>query len=109
MDTPHHVMHDRAYGHCLRDGIGVEVTRREFTHERQPLIDDLLAEVAHVEQHAWSPPSCEHVAFALFLPECLAHAVARTELHGFQLRFTDGRLGTHAVILKEAAPVLVEE
>jgi hypothetical protein len=109
MDAAHHVVHDRADRHRIRDGIHAEVARGELAHERQPLVDYLFPEMAHIQEHAIAPPGRHGIAFLLLVPESLAHTIAGTEFHGLQHRTAHGRLRPHAVVLQIAIAVPVDE
>src|SRR5215211_6618234 len=83
------------------------IALREFAYHGQALVDLLLAELTNVEMYNIAVWRLDGAALLLLMPERLAEAVARAQLHGFLARPWIGR--TEIVVLQVTIAVLVDQ
>ena len=107
MDAAHHVVHDRADGDELLDGVDALVLQAQLAHHRELGVDQLLAEVPQVEMNDRSVRRFDRPTLLDFMHEGLGQPVPRSELHAAQHRRWL-RLA-QVVVLEVAVAVLVEQ
>ena len=106
-NAAHGVMHGRPDGDRRHRRIDVHEFSGEFADERQPLLQLGAPEMAQIEIDGLAARRRHRAPLALLVPEGLAEAVARAELH----RLVAGlrRDGSEPVILQIAVAVLVQQ
>ena len=107
VNAAHGVVHHRPHRDQLVHRIDADIGFGQFAHHRQPLVDLLLPEMADVEMHHVALRRLDGAALLLLVPERLAQAVARPELHRLLARPGVGR--AEIVVLQIAVAVLVDE
>ena len=86
MHPAHHVMDDRSHGNHLVDRIQIGILQAQLPHERQLLVDDLLADLADVETDVGAVRPLVRTPLLELLDECLGQAIPGPELHRPQHR-----------------------
>src|SRR5829696_5751555 len=100
-------MHDRAHRYRLVHRVDAGIALCELAHHRQALVDLLLAEMADIEVNDIAMRRADRATRLLLVPEGLAEAVARPQLHRLLARPGIGR--AEIIILQVTIAILVDE